>query len=61
MAREVLVGHLVGVGALAVVAALSFAMSPLALGATSTLALVLVASWETIVRVRRGPEDADAG
>lgn len=61
VARELLRSHLVGVAALLALFAVAFALTPLVLGVVVTLALVGVASAETIVRVRRGTDDAEAG
>lgn len=61
VARELLVSHLAGVAALLVVFALAFQASPLLLGAMTTAVLVIVAAWETIVRVRTGTDEPDAG
>ena len=61
VARELLVSHLAGVVALLVVFALAFQMSPLLLGAMTTAVLVIVAGWETVVRVRTGTDEPEAG
>ncbi|HSO02102.1 MAG TPA: low temperature requirement protein A [Gaiellaceae bacterium] len=61
VARELLRSHLVGVAALLAMFAVAFALTPLVLGVIVTLVLVAVASAETIVRVRRGTADAEAG
>lgn len=61
VARELLGSHLVGVAGLLALFAVAFALTPLVLGGVVTLALVAVASAETIVRVRRGTDDAEAG
>ena len=61
VARELLVSHLTGVAALLVVFAFAFQVSPLLLGAMTTAVLVTVAGWETIVRVRTGTDEAEAG
>jgi low temperature requirement protein LtrA len=61
VARELLRSYLVGVTVLLALFAVAFAMTPLVLGVIVTLALVGVASAETIVRVRRGTDDAEAG
>jgi low temperature requirement protein LtrA len=61
VARELLVSHLAGVAALLALFALAFLMSPLALGALSTSVLVIVAGWETILRVRMGTDEPEAG
>ncbi len=63
---EVLVPYLVGLGLLGLVFTLAVlgepaVISPLGLGALSVAALVVVAAWETVVRVRQGTTDADAG
>jgi hypothetical protein len=36
-------------------------MTPLGLGAATSVILVTVAAWETIARVRAGTTDDDAG
>ena len=61
VSRQLLVSHLLGIALLLAAFGAAFALSPLALGATGTLILVIVASWETIVRVRAGTTDEDAG
>jgi low temperature requirement protein LtrA len=61
VARELLISHLAGVAALLVVFALAFQVSPLLLGAMTTAVLVIVAAWETIVRVRTGTDEPEAG
>jgi len=61
VAGELLVSHLAGLAALLVVFALAFLVSPLMLGAMSTAVLVGVACWETILRVRTGTDEAEAG
>jgi low temperature requirement protein LtrA len=61
VARELLVSYLVGGAALLAAFAGSFALSPLQLGAATTLVLVIVAGWETVVRVRAGTDDKKAG
>jgi low temperature requirement protein LtrA len=61
VARELLISHLAGVAALLVVFALAFQVSPLLLGAMTTTVLVIVAAWETIVRVRTGTDEPEAG
>ena len=63
---EVLVSYLVGPGRLGLVFTLAVLgepaiISPLGLGALSVSALVVVAAWETVVRVRRGTTDSAAG
>lgn len=63
---EVLVSYLVGLGSLAAMFTLAVlgeptVISPLGLGALSVGCLVLVAAWETVVRVRSGTTDAAAG
>jgi len=61
VARELLRFHLIGVAVLLALFTVAFALTPLVLGVVVTLALVAVASAETIVRVRRGTDDANAG
>jgi low temperature requirement protein LtrA len=61
VARELLVSYLVGIGALLVAFAAAFVLTPLQLGAVTTVVLVIVAGWETVVRVRRGTDDKKAG
>jgi len=61
VARELLISHLAGVGALLVLFGLAFPLSPLVLGAMTTAVLVCVAGWETILRVRTGTDEPDAG
>ncbi|MDH6236347.1 low temperature requirement protein A [Cryobacterium sp. CG_9.6] len=63
---EILVSYLVGLGLLVVVFTIAVlgepaVISPLGLGALSVGALVVIASWETVVRVRLGTTDASAG
>ena len=61
VAHELLFSHLLGIAVLIVVFATAFLLSPLALSAVGTLILMAVASWETIVRLRRGTTDDEAG
>lgn len=61
VANELLVPYLVGLGLLLVAFSLAFLVSPLGLGAICTGLLMLVACWETIVRVRTGTTDDRAG
>ncbi|WP_161885481.1 low temperature requirement protein A [Marisediminicola antarctica] len=61
VARELLRFHIVGVAVMLALFAVAFTLTPLVLGVVVTLALVGVASAETIVRVRRGTDDAEAG
>ena len=61
VAHELLFSHLLGIALLIVVFATAFLLSPLALSAVGTLILMAVASWETIVRLRRGTTDDEAG
>ncbi|TFC54588.1 low temperature requirement protein A [Cryobacterium sp. TMB3-1-2] len=61
VARELLVSYLVGIGALLVAFGAAFELTPLQLGSVTTGVLVLVAGWETVVRVRRGTDDKKAG
>ena len=61
VARELLVSHVVGVGLLLGLSGVAFAVSPLTLGILAAIVLVVVAAWETIIRVRRGTDDAEAG
>ena len=63
---EILVSYLMGLGMLGLVFSLAVlgepaVISPLALGALSVGALVMVAAWETVVRVRSGKTDAASG
>jgi len=51
----------VGVGALLAALLAAFALTPLQLGAVTTVVLVIVAGWETVVRVRAGTDDKKAG
>jgi low temperature requirement protein LtrA len=59
--RTVLVSHIVGIGLLALAGAASALLTPLALGAATSVVLIIVAAWETISRVRAGTTDAEAG
>jgi len=61
VARQVLASHLAGIVLLVLAFAASGLVSPLALAGQCTAALTLVAAWETIVRLRAGTTDADAG
>ena len=61
VARELQVPLLAGAGLMLAALALAPAVSPLALGAVVAVLLVGVASAETIVRVRRGTVDSEAG
>lgn len=61
VARQVLASHLVGIALLLAAFGAAFLVPPLALGGMSTLILVAVGSWETIVRVRSGTSDEAAG
>ncbi|MBX0301614.1 low temperature requirement protein A [Cryobacterium sp. 1639] len=61
VARELLVSYLVGAGALLLAFAVAFGLTPLVLGAVTTGVLVVVAGWETVVRVRAGTDDKKAG
>ena len=61
VAREVLVSHLAGVALLLLALPVAFALTPLALGAVCAAVLAVVACWETIVRVRNGTADEEAG
>jgi low temperature requirement protein LtrA len=61
VARELLVSYLVGGAALLAAFVVSFTLSPLQLGAATTLVLMVVAGWETVVRVRAGTADKKAG
>ena len=47
--------------ALKMLVAAAFALTPLQLGAVTTVVLVIVAGWETVVRVRAGTDDKKAG
>ena len=59
--RVVLVSHLVGVGLLALAGAVAPLLTPLGLGATTSVILIVVAAEETVARVRAGTTDDDAG
>ncbi|TFD31483.1 low temperature requirement protein A [Cryobacterium cryoconiti] len=61
VARELLVSHLAGIALLLLALPVAFTLSPLALGAVCASVLTLVACWETIVRVRNGTADEEAG
>ncbi|MBB5642839.1 low temperature requirement protein A [Cryobacterium roopkundense] len=61
VANELLVAHLVGIGLLVAVIPFASLLSPLGLGIVTTGILVITASWETIVRLREGTTDTDAG
>ncbi len=61
VAHELFFSHLLGIALLIVVFATAFLLSPLALSAIGTLILMAVASWETIVRLRRVTTDDEAG
>jgi len=61
VARQVLVSHLTGIALLLLVLPLAFALSPLALGAVGAAVLTTVACWETIMRVRNGTAEEEAG
>ncbi|TFB92465.1 MULTISPECIES: low temperature requirement protein A [Cryobacterium] len=61
VARQVLASHLAGIALLALAFAAAGLVSPLALAGLCTAVLMLVAAWETIVRLRAGTTDADAG
>ena len=61
VAREVLASHLAGIVLLLLALPVAFTLSPLALGAVCASVLTLVACWETIVRVRNGTADEEAG
>jgi low temperature requirement protein LtrA len=61
VARELLISHLAGVAALLVLFGLAFPLSPLVLAAIITAVLVSVAGWETILRVRAGTDEPEAG
>ena len=61
VARELLISHLAGVAALLLLFGLAFPLSPLVLAAMTTAVLVCVAGWETILRVRTGTDEPDAG
>ncbi len=61
VAREVLISHLVGVAVLLALFGPAFGLSPLSFAAMTSLVLVGVAGWETILRVRRGTDEPDAG
>ncbi|TFC41142.1 low temperature requirement protein A [Cryobacterium sp. TmT2-59] len=58
---EVLLSHLLGIVLLLCLLPLSFLLSPLLLGAASMGVLAVVACWETIVRLRNGTADEEAG
>ncbi len=59
--RTLLPSHIIGIVLLSVAFATSFLLSPLALSLIGTLVLMVVAAWETIVRVRQGTTDDEAG
>jgi low temperature requirement protein LtrA len=59
--RTVLVSHVVGLGLLALAGAAAAVMTPLGLGAATSVSLVTVAAWETVARARTGTTDDDAG
>ena len=59
--RTLLVSHLVGLGLLALTGVAATVLTPLGLGAVTSVVLVTVAAWETIVRVHTGTTDDDAG
>ncbi|TFC47413.1 low temperature requirement protein A [Cryobacterium sp. TMT1-62] len=61
VAREVLISHVTGIALLLLALPLAFALSPLALGALGALMLTTVACWGTIVRVRNGTAEKEAG
>ncbi|WP_198417672.1 low temperature requirement protein A [Cryobacterium fucosi] len=61
VAREVLLSHLAGIALLVLAFATAGLVSPLALAGLCTGVLAMVAAWETIVRLRAGTTDADAG
>jgi len=59
--REVLASHLAGIALLVLAFAAAGSVSPLALAGLCTAVLVLVGGSETIVRLRAGTTDDDAG
>ncbi|WP_104198569.1 low temperature requirement protein A [Cryobacterium sp. Y29] len=59
--RTLLVSHLVGLGLLGLTGVAATVLTPLGLGAVTSVVLVTVAAWETIVRVHAGTTDDDAG
>jgi len=61
VARERMLSHLVGAGLMVAAFFAAPLVSPLALGGLVTAVLVGVASAETIVRLRRGTVDREAG
>ncbi|TFB86767.1 low temperature requirement protein A [Cryobacterium sp. TMT1-3] len=61
VARTLLISHVVGLGLLALTGAAGALLTPLGLGAATSVVLVIVAAWETIARVRAGTTDDDAG
>lgn len=61
VAREMLASHLAGIALLVLAFAAAGLVSPLALAGVCTAVLTLVAGWETIVRLRAGTTDDDAG
>ncbi len=61
VARELLRSHAASIGLLVVAFACSPMLSPLALGGLTTAILMGTAAWETVVRVRAGATDDEAG
>ncbi len=61
VARELLLSHLIGSALLCLVGALAGIFTVLAMFAAATAILVMVAIWETTVRVRAGGDDLEAG
>lgn len=61
VSREVLTAHLGGIVLLALLALGAPHWSPLTLGVASTATLLVTASIETIVRIRRNTDDPEAG
>ena len=61
VAGEVLVSHLTGIAVLLLALPLASGLSPLALGALGALVLTTVACWDTILRVRNGTAEEEAG
>ncbi|MDJ0377206.1 low temperature requirement protein A [Cryobacterium sp. PH31-L1] len=59
--RTLLFSHLVGLVLLALAGTVATFMTPLGLGATTSVVLVVVAAWETVTRVVAGTTDDDAG
>ncbi len=61
VARDLLISHLVGIGALLATLFFAASVTPIVLGSITTAILVATAAWETIVRVRTGTAEESAG